>query len=684
MRRGAPAPLGATVVEGGVNFAVHASIAESVRLCLFDEHGQETESFELPEHADGVWHGFLPGCAAGQRYGYRVHGPYRPANGLRCNPRKLLIDPYAKALAGEFRWHPALFDYRAGGAPRASHRDELDSSAMVPKGVVTGDAGPVREGPGVPWAQSIFYELNVRGYTMRHPALGEAERGRFAGLSNAKVLQYLKSLGVTALELMPVHYFVDEQFLVERGLRNYWGYNTLNFFTPASRYAGADPRAEFAGMVNALHDAGFEVILDVVYNHTAEGDERGPTLSFRGFDNPAYYRLGRKRLHYVNDTGCGNTINADSPVVQDLVVDSLRYWAGKLGVDGFRFDLATILGRHSQGFSGEHPLLARIRDDEILKHRKLVAEPWDPGPGGYQLGGFGPPWAELNDRYRDTARRWWRGEYDAAGHFAKRLHGSADLFEASGRGPKASMNYVTNHDGFTLLDCVSYEQRHNEANGEDNRDGHAHNYSSNFGIEGRTDDPGINALRRRQRINLAATLLLSQGTPLLLAGDEFGHTQHGNNNAYAQDNETTWLDWSLLDTPASIAAEVRSLIALRRQEPLLQVDGYLHGSDLLRPGWPDIAWLTPAGLPMHGEHWDEASAFTLLVAANVDGPRALALMLNASDERREFLLADYVEGVEWTESFASGETGPRHGHPLAWQVDARSLLCLRGVFAQRD
>ena len=680
MLAGAPAPLGATVTDGGVNFAVHASVAEAVTLCLFDGTGHESRKMPLPECTNGVWHGFLPGAGPGQAYGYRVHGPYRPSLGLRCNPHKLLVDPYAKALAGEFHWHPSVFDYQPGGPPRKSRLDQRDSAAQVPKGVVVTDLPAPRPGPRVPWAQSVFYELNVRGYTMRHPDLSEAERGRFRGLKNEQVISYLRSLGITAVELMPVHWFVDEEFLVKRGLRNYWGYNTLNFFTPAQRYGAHDARAEFVEMVDALHDPGRHVTLFVVYHHTAEGDHRGPTVSFRGFDNAAYYRLARSRLHYINDTGCGNTLDADSPVVQDLVVDSLRYWAGTLGVDGFRFDLATVLGRHHVGFSPEHPLLERIREDAILKDHKLLAEPWDPGPGGYQLGAFGPPWAELNDRFRDTTRRYWRGESDAVSAFAKRLHGSADVFEGSGRGPAASVNYVTNHDGYTLLDAVSYEQRHNEANGEDNRDGHAHNYSANWGVEGPTDDAEINALRRRQRLNLLASVVLAQGTPFLLAGDEFGHTQNGNNNAYAQDNETTWLDWGRLGTPVSLADELRRLLAIRRDEPLLQVENYLHGTHSLRPGWPDIAWLTPGGLPMGGEHWQDAEAFTLLLAADLDGPRALALMLNAGEAERDFLLADYVAGVEWSLLYTTGEAAPSHAHPLAWTLPGRSIACLRAKF----
>jgi glycogen operon protein len=451
----------------------------------------------------------------------------------------------------------------------------------------------------------------------------------------------------------------------------------LNFFTPAARYAGADPRREFIDMVNAIHDAGLEVILDVVYNHTAEGDHRGPTLSFRGFDNAAYYRLTQDRQHYINDTGCGNTINADSAVVQDLVIDSLRYWAGELGVDGFRFDLAPILGRRAQGFSAQHPLLQRIETDALLKAQKLIAEPWDAGPGGYQLGAFNAPWAELNDRYRDTVRRWWRGDVEVAGEFARRLHGSSDLFESGGRPPHASVNFLSNHDGFTLADTVSYERRHNEANGEQNRDGHSHNYSANYGVEGATDDAGVNALRRRQQVNLLATLLLSQGTPLLLAGDEFGNSQNGNNNAYAQDNETAWLDWGLLESPASLFGKVQQLLALRRAEPLLQMDRFLHGSAELRPGWPDIQWLAPSGQPMSDADWSGADALVLLLAADVSGPRAFALLLNNSDTAREYELGSYAEAADFSLRFASGAAEQQGS---GWKLAARSLACLQGSF----
>jgi glycogen operon protein len=680
MEGGTPVPLGATRVDGGVNFAVYSSVAIRVDLCLFDSDGRELTRTPLPRQTDDVWHGFLPGCDIGQAYGYRVHGPYRPSEGLRCNPSKLLIDPYAKALRGELVWCPALFDQAEETIADDREPKLLDSADYVPRGVVVADPAPMPRGPRVPWAQSVIYELNVRGFTMRHPALSAAERGRFRGLANGAIVEYLRALGITAIELLPVHFFVDEQFLQERGLRNYWGYNTLNFFTPAARYAGGDARAEFRDMVQTIHDAGIEVILDVVYNHTAEGNACGPTLSFRGLDNEAYYRLEPDgKSDYINDTGCGNTINAVSRPVQKLVVDSLRYWADDMGVDGFRFDLATVLGRGPGGFDREHPLLRSILDDPVLRERKLIAEPWDVGHGGYQLGHFPSGWAEWNDRFRDTLRGWWRGEAHTAAALAGRMHGSSELFEPSGRRPSASVNFVTSHDGFTLLDLVSYAKRHNEANGEHNRDGHRHNHNSNFGVEGPTDDTDINAARRRRRLNLLASLLLSQGTPMLLAGDEFGNSQSGNNNVYAQDNETGWLDWNGLAADSEFHDQVVRLIQLRRTHPLLALDTYPHANHFVRPEWPDILWLNPAGKPMHDTDWDHYRAFTMLLAAqstqraNDERLTALAILLNGADMPIDFSLEDYRPGFPWRVAFSSD--GARDGDG-SWQLAAQSVACL--------
>ena len=647
---GRPAPLGATPDGDGTNFAIFSSVAQRIELCLFDAGDNPVANYDLPGNTGQVWHGYLPGCSAGQQYGYRIHGVYDPDEGLRCNPNKLLIDPYARALAGEFTWHDAVFD-----------RNDLDSARYLPKGVVCDviDTLPGAR-PRIPWPDMIFYEANVRGFTMRHPAVAEADRGKFQGMRNAGVIEYLKALGVTSIELMPVHAFIDEHHLVKRGLRNFWGYNSISFFAPSPRYAQADAVAEFRDMVRAIHDAGIEVVLDVVYNHTGEANADGPTLSFRGIDNLAYYRTepGDHGV-YVNDTGTGNTVNVDHPRVQQLIMDSLRYWHREMGVDGFRFDLATILGRTPHGYSPVHPLLEAISHDEALHDAVLVAEPWDPGPGGYQLGCFPPRWSEWNDRYRDDVRRFWRGDAGSAGDFAKRLHGSADLFERNARPPFASVNFITCHDGFTVADVVSYEHRHNEANGEGNKDGHAHNYSCNYGVEGPTDDAHIAALRRQQRLNMLATLLVSQGIPLLLAGDEFGHSQFGNNNAYAQDNETGWLDWSLLDDDPDFSRMVRNLIHLRRQEPLLRGPHFLHRE-------AEVAWLSPDGERLSEDDWQEGRAFCQSLAAS-----RLAVLFNGSDETAVFA----VRGKNLDLVFASaGDVEPSAGTVI---VPALSVAVLR-------
>ncbi len=646
MQRGRSDALGATPDRDGVHFALYSSVAERVELCLFDDAGSQLRCVDLPDCTDGVWHGFEPGIGPGQRYGYRVHGPYAPASGRRCNPSKLLIDPYATSLTGEFRWNPAVFGDNA-----------LDSAACVPKSVVANVKAPLGRGPSVPWADTIFYELNLRGYTMRHPAVDEASRGTFTGLTNRAVLDYLRSLGVTSIELMPVHAFIDEHHLAELGLRNLWGYNTINFFAPMPRYAGhvADASLAFREMVESIHEAGLEVILDVAYNHTGESDHRGPTLSFRGIDNEAYYRLApTDRAHYINDTGTGNTIDADSPVVRQLVLDSLRYWATVMGVDGFRFDLATVLGRHADGFSRSHPLLEAIGNDPVLRERKLIAEPWDPGPGGYQVGQFPSGWAEWNDRFRDAARRFWRGDADTGAELAERLHGSADLFGPSGRPPAASVNKITSHDGFTLADVVAYERRHNEANGEGNRDGHAHNYSMNYGVEGPTDDARILTLRRQHRLNLLATLLLSQGTPLLLAGDEFGNSQLGNNNGYAQDNEIGWLDWMQRDRDPDFVQSVRDLLWLRREHPLLRIRDYVHDGLTHAGKTTTVEWLNPDGSGRNDDHWRDTRAFTkLLVETGGSEFSALAVMINGWKEGMDFALPARVSGSGWHVAFTT-------------------------------
>jgi isoamylase len=661
---GRPAPLGATTDDDGTNFSVYSSVAERIELCLFDASGKQTVSHVLPECSDSIWHGYLPGCHPGQRYGYRVHGPYAPRDGLRCNPAKLLIDPYARALDGSFTWHEAVYDHNGD-----------DSAPFVPRGIVC-DSGQetTYERPQVPWAETIFYEANVRGYTMRHPAVVDADRGTFDGMRHKDVLGYLKALGITSLELMPVHAFIDEQHLAERGLRNFWGYNSISFFAPSPRYAKLDAVREFRDMVRAIHDAGIEVILDVVYNHTGESNAFGPTLSFRGLDNLTYYSTepGDPAV-YINDTGCGNTVNVDHPQVRQLILESLQYWHEGMGVDGFRFDLAPVLGRHNHGYSTTHPMLEAIAGDEQLRNAKLVAEPWDPGPGGYQLGHFGPRWAEWNDRYRDTVRRFWRGDENMSGELAQRLRGSADIFEWSGRPAPASVNLVTSHDGFTLADVVSYERRHNDANGEDNKDGHAHNYSCNYGAEGVTDDATILATRRRQRINLLATLLFSQGTPLLLAGDEHGHTQQGNNNAYAQDNETAWIDWSNLDDDPEFLNQVRHLIRLRRETPLLRLGDYVHSHLETDGGIVEIGWYAPDGEPMDEHSWSGNSELCVVITeTGRDGGRSgAAVLINGSHATHDFR----IPGVDdWRLAFSSSDDTRLDARVLSLPERAIALL----------
>ncbi|HEY5774521.1 MAG TPA: glycogen debranching protein GlgX [Xanthomonadales bacterium] len=685
---GSPEQLGARWDGKGANFALFSSAAHAIELCLFDGSGQQAQCFRLPANHGGVWCGYLPGCEPGQRYGYRAHGPWEPDRGLRFNPSKLLIDPYARALDGSFQWSGAVFDFDHSTSGGSLQPNLTDSAAFLPKCVVTGDIGAFPgTRPHIPWTSTIIYEANVRGYTMRHPDIPESERGKFAGLSNGKILEYLKALGITSLELMPVHTMIDEGFLVGRGLRNFWGYNSVQFFTPSSRYACVDAVREFREMVNAIHEAGIEVILDVVYNHTGEGGGKGPTLGFRGIDNLAYYRTDTEDPgRYIDDTGCGNTLNADHPRVRALVMDSLLYWHKDMGVDGFRFDLATVLGRTPLGFDPSHELLRKINDHPGLAAAKLIAEPWDPGPGGYQLGQFPSRWAEWNDRYRDNVRRFWRGDEDQLRNLARHLHGSSDIFEASGRPPQASINFVTSHDGFTLRDLVTYERRHNEANGEGNRDGHAHNFSSNHGVEGETRDIEINQLRRRQRLNMLATLLLSKGTPMLLAGDEFGHTQSGNNNAYAQDNETGWLDWSgVVDDPYFLH-QVQLLINLRGRMPHTRRTTYPHGSDRNVDGLRDIEWLHPGGGRMQVDHWHGDYALTLIFP-EMEGVRhdtspfsqdalvAVAIMLNAAPAPRKFTLPDMPQAGAWSLAFHSSASMPSKAGPAGWRLLSRSMAC---------
>ncbi len=654
MHAGNPELPGSTPLADGTNFAIYSGVAERVELCFYDGERNQTQTWFLPECDHGVWHGFVPGCGVGQRYGYRVHGPWDPERGLRCNPAKLLIDPYARELDGEFVWEDAVFDFVAGDLGQNYSICTADSAASVPLSVVA-RSNPVaaQSRPRIPWNETVVYECNLRGYTMRHPDVSATDRGRFSGMRNKEVLAYIKALGITSIELMPIQAFIDEHHLAQQGLRNYWGYNTIAFLAPMPRYGTT---GELCDMVHAIHDTGLEVILDVAYNHTAEGGFHGPTVSFRGIDNLAYYRTPNDNpAGYINDTGCGNTMNVDHPRVRELILDSLGHFAENIGVDGFRFDLASILGRHDHGFSTGHPLLNEISNDKRLASTKLIAEPWDPGPGGYQLGNFPQGWAEWNDQYRDTVRQFWRGDDSISGTLAQRMHGSADLFEGSCRPPFASVNFITSHDGFTLQDTVSYEQRHNEANGEDNRDGHRHNYSCNYGAEGGSDDPDLNSLRRRQRLNMLATVLLSQGTPMLLAGDEFGNSQQGNNNAYAQDNETGWLDWSGLQDDPGFVDQVRELIWLRRESPLLRIGDYIHGS--LKSGNNDIeiSWINRDGEHKHDDEWTYSRAFTLQIECsnNHEHVSVIAIAINGHHGPSTLYLPALEGAGSWRIAFTS-------------------------------
>ena len=646
--RGRPYPRGATWDGQGVNFALFSENAERVELCLFDPSGrQEVKRVQLREQTDQVFHGYLPQARPGQLYGYRVFGPYRPREGLRFNGSKLLLDPYARNLVGTLRWHDALFGYRIGHGEGDLSFDRRDSAAYMPRCKVVetaftwGDDRP----PRVPWHDTVIYEAHVRGFTMRHPDVPAALRGTYAGLASAPVIDYLKRLGVTTIELMPVHAFVDDRHLVEKGLANYWGYNSIGFFAPDRRYSASGKVAEFKTMVRTLHDAGLEVILDVVYNHTAEGNEWGPTLSFRGIDNQAYYRLAPDApRHYQDFTGCGNTLNMVHPRVLQLLMDSLRYWVTDMHVDGFRFDLASALARELHEVDRLGAFFDILRQDPVLSQVKLIAEPWDLGSGGYQVGNFPVGWAEWNDKYRDTMRAYWKGDGGLIGDFAQRFTGSSDLYNRSSRRPYSSVNFVTAHDGFTLADLVSYNDKHNEANGEDNRDGHNNNLSWNCGAEGPTDDPDVLALRERQQRNFIATLLLSQGVPMLLAGDEIGRTQHGNNNAYCQNNETSWVDWTLNDRSRVLLDFTRRMVALRRDHPSFRRRDFFQGQPLLGGAAHDILWLRPDGAQMTDQEWNSGHARALSIFLAGEGlsewddhgrrlsDDSFALMLNASDQ----------------------------------------------------
>ncbi|MDX3966845.1 MAG: glycogen debranching protein GlgX [Bradyrhizobium sp.] len=607
LREGRPYPLGSTFDGKGVNFALFSAHAEKVELCLFDDTGgREIERVTLPEYTDEVWHGYLPDARPGVLYGYRVHGPYDPLVGHRFNANKLLVDPYARELHGTLDWNDLNCGYIVGDSRADLSFDERDNAAFMPKCRVTGPFSGRNDAvrPKTPWHATVIYELHVRGYTKRHPGVPPELRGTMAGLARPNILDYLRDLGITAVELLPIHPIAVDRHLAVNRLPNYWGYNSLNFFAVEPRYLASGDREEFRRAVDAFHAAGIEVILDVVYNHTGEGNELGPTLSFRGIDNASYYCLAEDKRRYLDFTGCQNSLNVGHPRVLQMVMDSLRYWAEEMKVDGFRFDLAVTLAREKHHFSRDAGFLAAVSQDPILVGTKLIAEPWDLGSDGYQLGGFPPGWAEWNDRFRDSTRRFWRGYSGTIGDLAFRLTGSSDVFRTRGRRPWASVNFVTAHDGFTLEDLVSYQEKHNDANLESNADGTDNNLSWNCGAEGPTADPAILALRQRQKRNMMATLLLSQGVPMLLAGDEFGRSQKGNNNPYCQDNETSWLDWEgWRPTDKAFLEFVRRLLRLRSGHPAFHRQHFFHGEHIDGDGIKDITWLTPEGREMTDSDW---------------------------------------------------------------------------------
>jgi isoamylase len=698
---GSPFPLGATWDGLGVNFALFSAHATKVELCIFDDSGQtELDRIELPEYTDEVWHGYLPSARPGTVYGYRVHGPYEPDVGHRFNPNKLLIDPYAKQLVGQLKWGPELFGYRLDHPDKDLSFNEQDSARAMIKCRVIDPAFTWGRAvkPEISWARTIFYEMHVKGFTKLHPLVPDAERGTFAGLANPDVAVYLRSLGITSAELLPVHAFIDDSYLVEKGLRNYWGYNSIAFFAPEPRYQSSPFAAEFKTMVNQFHAHGIEVILDVVYNHTAEGNELGPTLSFKGIDNASYYRLlPDQKRYYINDTGTGNTVNLSHQRVLQMVADSLRYWATEMRVDGFRFDLATILAREPYGFDEGGGFLDACRQDPLLSSIKLIAEPWDIGPGGYQVGQFPPGWAEWNDKFRDTVRSFWKGDEGVLPDFAKRISGSGDLFNKRGRKPWASVNFVTAHDGFNLNDLVSYNHKHNEENGEGNRDGHSNNHSWNHGIEGPTDDQAIIELRERQKRNLIASMILSHGTPMLLAGDEFGHSQKGNNNAYAQDNETSWLNWLGISAQGrSLREFVRKVIATRKAFPILYRSRFLIGARNEELDVTDVSWLSPSGNEMSADDWNDGNArcFGMLLDGRAQetgvkrrgSDATLLLIYNSHFDGVNFVLPSVPDGAKWIGLIDTNQPDaqlPSFAFGDKYVVTGRSLL-LFGLVADDD
>jgi len=694
---GRPYPLGSTWDGEGVNFALYSEHAEKVELCLFEASGRrETLRVQLPEQTDMVWHGYLPEVRPGQLYGYRVYGPYAPEKGQRFNHHKLLLDPYGKQVQGSIRWSDSNFGYKVGSKHQDLSFDRRDNSAGMPKNRVIDSAFTwgTDAPPRIPWHETLIYELHVKGFTMAHPDVPAHLRGTYAGLATAPVIEYLTRLGVTSIELMPVHSFVDDRQLVERGLRNYWGYNSVGFLALEPRYMATSSVREFKTMVKTLHSAGLEVILDVVYNHTAEGNHLGPMLSLKGIDNSAYYRLlPDNPSYYMDYTGTGNTLNMQHPRVLQLIMDSLRYWVLEMHVDGFRFDLAATLARELHEVNRLGAFLDIIHQDPVLSQVKLIAEPWDLGEGGYQVGNFPVGWTEWNDRYRDTVRSYWKGDEGLLGDLAYRLTGSSDLYAHSGRRPYASVNFVTAHDGFTLQDLVSFNEKHNEANGEDNRDGNNDNRSWNCGVEGPTDDPNIQALRAKQKRNLLATLLLSQGVPMMYAGDEMGHTQNGNNNAYCQDNPISWLGWNLQPQDRELLAFVQRVINLRKRHPVFRRRRFFQGRPIKGASVKDVLWLNPGGNEMSEDEWRDPLLHCLGMFLSGQGldetdergrnlsDENFLVLLNAYHEDMEFTLPAFRIGARWTAWMdTSREAGLRTVETsdagTAYSVQARSLVVL--------
>jgi glycogen operon protein len=694
---GRPYPLGATWDGEGVNFALYSEHAEKVELCLFDLSGKrETLRVQIPEQTDMVWHGYLPEIRPGQLYGYRVYGPYAPEQGYRFNHHKLLLDPYGKQVQGAIRWSDAHFGYRVGHKLEDLSFDRRDDANEMPKNRVIDPAFTwgYDTPPRIPWHQTVIYELHVKGFTMCHPDVPQHLRGTYAGLATAPVIEYLTKLGVTSIELMPVHSFVDDRHLVERGLRNYWGYNSIGFLAPEPRYLSDHSTREFKTMVKTLHSAGLEVILDVVYNHTAEGNHNGPTLSLKGIDNTTYYRLMPDNPRYYMDyTGTGNTLNMQHPRVLQLIMDSLRYWVLEMHVDGFRFDLAATLARELHEVNRLGAFLDIIHQDPVLSQVKLIAEPWDLGEGGYQVGNFPVGWAEWNDRYRDTVRSYWKGNEGVVGDLAYRLTGSSDLYAHSGRRPYASVNFVTAHDGFTLQDLVSYNEKHNEANGENNQDGNNNNLSWNCGVEGPTDDANIVALRAKQKRNMIATLLLSQGVPMISAGDSIGHTQNGNNNAYCQDNEISWLNWDVQSQDKDLLAFVQRILKFRKNHPAFRRRRFFQGRPIKGAEVKDILWLNPSGIEMSEDEWKDPSVHCVGMFLSGQGldetdergrkvsDDNFLVLLNSFHEDEEFKLPPFSPGARWLAWMdTSRESGLRPAEDYAagatYKLQARSMVVL--------